>query len=236
MGRAFEVRKASMEKTGKQKSKLYSKYGKEIYVLAKQGADIESNPGLKRMIERAKKDQVPSDVIKRAIDKAKGGNDENYQAIRYEGFGVGGSMFIVECLTDNVNRTVSEVRNCFTKTDGKLGVSNSVLFNFSYKAYFELKNITEDALFEIMIEEDGNIDSIEEEDGILYLYADAKEYNNIKIILNKHNLEIIEDDIKWIPNEFVYINDEEDIKNVEKLLNMLEEVDDVQEVYHNIGK
>src|SRR5690554_3479100 len=101
MGRAFEVRKQAMAKTQGKKSKVYSKYGKEIYMAAKQGTDLEVNSALKRIVERAKKDQVPSDIIKRAIDKAKGGIEENYLEARYEGFSHGGSLFVIECLTDN---------------------------------------------------------------------------------------------------------------------------------------
>ena len=117
MGRAFEVRKAAMMKTSAAKTKVYSRFGKEIYIAAKAGVpDPEMNQGLKRMIERAKANQVPADVIKRAIEKAKGGTDESYTSVRYEGFGPGNCTIIVDCLTDNVNRTVSDVRTCFTKT------------------------------------------------------------------------------------------------------------------------
>ncbi len=127
MGRAFEVRKAAMMKTSAAKTKVYSRFGKEIYIAAKAGVpDPEMNQGLKRMIERAKANQVPADVIKRAIEKAKGGTDESYTSVRYEGFGPGNCTIIVDCLTDNVNRTVSDVRNCFTKTKSKMGVSGSV--------------------------------------------------------------------------------------------------------------
>src|SRR3989339_723604 len=109
MGRAFEVRKVAMAKTAATKSKLYAKFGREIYLAAKSGTpDPDTNQTLKRMIEKAKREQVPADVIKRNIDKAKGGGEDNLSSIRYEGFGPGNSMLIVECLTDNVNRTISE--------------------------------------------------------------------------------------------------------------------------------
>ena len=112
MGRAFEVRKASMMKTGLVKTKIYSRYSKEIYIAAKNGGtDLESNLTLKRLIEKAKKDQVPADIIKRAIDKVESGVGENYKLNQYEGFGAGGATILVECLTDNDNRTISEVKN-----------------------------------------------------------------------------------------------------------------------------
>src|SRR5690554_3867946 len=144
MGRAFEVRKASMAKTAAAKSKVYARFGREIYMAAKAGTpDPETNQALKRVIERAKKEQVTSDVIKRAIDKAKGGSDETYTSIRYEGFGPGSSMIIVECLSDNVNRTIAEVRNCFTKTGGKLGIAGSVVHQFNHNAVFTLPGVSE---------------------------------------------------------------------------------------------
>ena len=108
MGRAYEVRKASIQKTGAAKAKLYSMYAREIYEAAKSGGtSVEANAVLKRLIERARKDQVPSDIINRAIDKVNSGADESYEAVRYELFGPGGSTLIVDCLTDNVNRTLS---------------------------------------------------------------------------------------------------------------------------------
>ena len=154
MGRAFEVRKHAMAKTAAAKTKLYSRYGKEIYMSAKGNPDPEINDELKRMIEKAKKDQIPNDVINRAIEKAKGGSGENYTSVRYEGFGPSNSLFIVECLTDNVNRTISEVRNCFTKSNSKLGVSGSVTHMFNEQAVFAIKDVSEDEILEIVIEND----------------------------------------------------------------------------------
>ena len=115
MGRAYEVRKASIQKDGASKGKLYTTFAKEIYLIAKNNPEIESNIELKRLVEKAKKMQVPQDIIKRAIDKAKGGSKDDYKRILYEGFGPGASTFIVNTLTDNVNRTVGEVRAAFNK-------------------------------------------------------------------------------------------------------------------------
>ena len=127
MGRAFEVRKAAMAKTSLAKAKVYSRFGKEVYMAAKGGvADPEMNPTLKRTIEKAKANQVPADVIKRAIEKAKGGSSEQYSEILYEGFGAGESTILVECLTDNTNRSIADVRSCFNKAHAKLGNSGAV--------------------------------------------------------------------------------------------------------------
>ena len=127
MGRAYEVRKAAIQKNGAAKAKIYSNFAKEIYIAAKNGGtSIEANDKLKQLVKKKKRNQVPSDIINRAIDKVNSGVDENYQSLRYEGFGPGASTVIVDCLTDNVNRTVGFVRPAFTKCDGKLGVNNSV--------------------------------------------------------------------------------------------------------------
>ena len=121
MGRAYEVRKASIQKTGAAKAKLYSMYAREIYQVAKNGGtELDSNIALKRLVDKAKHDQVPSDIVKRAIDKVNSGVDESYENARYEIFGPAGSTLIVDCLTDNVNRTVSSIRTVLNKTKCKI--------------------------------------------------------------------------------------------------------------------
>lgn len=238
MGRAFEVRKVAMGKTAAAKSKLYARYGKEVLMAAKSGIpDPEVNIALKQIIDRAKRDQVPSDVIKRAIDKAKGGTDENYSPTRYEGFGPKGSMFIVECLTDNVNRTIAEVRNCFTKTGGKLGINGSVVFQFEHQAVFTLKNMTEDEILEVAIEKDLNIKHIEQEEDGITIYGDATDYSAIKQGLDESNpeLEYLTDAIMWIPTNDVTLTSDDAKQSVDKLMNLLDQLDDVQDVYHNIN-
>lgn len=238
MGRAFEVRKNAMAKTSAAKTKVYSKFGKEILVAAKSGdPDPEINQTLKRVIEKAKKAQVPADIIKRAIDKAKGGTDENYTLIRYEGFGPGGSQFIIDCLSDNANRSIAEVRNCFTKTGGKIGVSGSVLHQFKHQAVFAVSGITEDEVFEVLIENDLDIEEIEEDDEGVSLYGHVSDYHQIKLALSnyKEDLEFVTDEIMWMPIMEVTLENEDDKKEFEKLLNMLDEVDDVTEVYHNVN-
>ena len=147
MGRAYEVRKASIQKTGAAKAKLYSTYAKEIYLAAKKGVpEIESNISLKRLVEKAKKEQVPADIINRAIDKAKGAGQDDYEKVVYEGFGPGSSTLIIECLTDNVNRTVGMVRAAFNKVHKSLGVTNSVSYNYDYLGVLSFKYNDEEAV------------------------------------------------------------------------------------------
>ena len=235
MGRAFEVRKVAMAKTAAVKSKVYAKYGREIFVAAKSGTpDPETNQNLKRIIEKAKREQVSADVIKRAIDKAKGGSEESYTQIRYEGFGPGNSVIIVETLSDNVNRTVAEVRNCFTKTGGKLGISGSVLHQFEHQSVFSTKDLSEEQVLEALIENDINAD-IEEEKGTVSIYGDVSDYFSIKTALQsiKDAIEFEADEITWLPLVPAEITDEEEQQKFDRLLDLLNELDDVQEVYHN---
>ncbi|PKK98799.1 MAG: YebC/PmpR family DNA-binding transcriptional regulator [Tenericutes bacterium HGW-Tenericutes-2] len=237
MGRAFEVRKVAMGKTAAAKSKVYAKYGKEIYMAAKAGSpDPDTNQALKRIIERAKKEQVTSDVIKRAIDKAKGGSDETYTSIRYEGFGPGSSMLIVECLSDNVNRTIAEVRNCFTKTGGKLGISGSVVHQFNHNAVFSLPGVTEDQVLEILVNNDLDVSDIETDEAGVTIYGASNDYNLIRTAISDTmpELELDTDEIMWLPIMETTLDLEEDQEKFERLLAMLDEIDDVQDVYHNV--
>ncbi|MDY0294374.1 MAG: YebC/PmpR family DNA-binding transcriptional regulator [Acholeplasmataceae bacterium] len=238
MGRAFEVRKVAMAKTAAVKSKLYAKFGREIYLAAKSGSpDPDTNQTLKRMIEKAKREQVPADVIKRNIDKAKGGGEDNLSSIRYEGFGPGSSMLIVECLTDNVNRTISEVRNCFTKTGGKLGISGSVVHQFNHQAVFAMKGITEDEVLEILVEHDLDVSDIETDDEGVTIYSEATNFNAIRMAFNEARPELDYDteEIMWLPIMDATLDNEEDKEKFERLTSMLDELDDVQDVYHNVA-
>lgn len=234
MGRAFEVRKVAMGKTAAAKSKVYAKFGREIYVAAKSGVpDPEMNATLKRVIEKAKKEQVTADVINRAIEKAKGGADDNFAFARYEGFGPGASQLIVECLTDNVNRTIAEVRTCFNKINGKLG---SVTHMFEQKSIFTFTGMTEDEMLMILIEAGVDIKDYEVDEDYLSVYGDPSQYSEIRIALRnaKPELEFEEDEVAWFPITKVTLTDEKEKEQFERLINMLEEEDDVQKVYHNV--
>lgn len=235
MGRAYEVRKASIQKTGAAKAKLYSMYAKEIYQAAKTaGTDIDSNAQLKRLTERAKKDQVPSDIIKRAIDKVNSGIDEHYDSIRYEIFGPGGSTLIVDCLTDNVNRTLSYIRPALNKNNGKMGVSGSVSYMYDHLCVVSFKGLTEDETLELLIENDIDIDDIEVNDNII-IYGSPTDLYKIKEAISKKlsNVNFEMDEIVMIPKDKVKLVGE-DLENFEKMLKMLEDIEDVNQIYHNV--
>ena len=236
MGRAFEVRKASMMKTGMAKAKIYTRHSKEIYLAAKSGgANPDSNLTLKRLIEKAKKDQVPADVIKRALDKVGSGTGEDYKANRYEGFGPNGATIIVDCLTDNVNRTISEVKNCFTKTENKMGITGAVAHMYDYLGIISIKDFSEDELLELLLENDLDAKDIEVEDDIITVYTDPTEFTKTRDAIGtvKDDEEVITDELTMLPQIEVELEGE-DMESFQKLINMLNECDDVQNIYHNV--
>ncbi len=231
MGR-FPNIAAAKAATGAAKGKLYGMYAKEIYQAAKNGGTTpEGNPSLKRLIEKAREDQVPNDIIKRAIDKVNSGVDENYQTVRYELFGPAGSTFIVECLTDNVNRSVSNLRAALNKTSVKMGGQGSVTFNYDHNAVIGVKGSTEDEILEKLVEAGLDVSDIETEGETIVVYGDTTSLYDIKEALN--GLNVVASEIAWVPKELISISDE-DKEVVKKLLTLLDDIDDVQNVYHNI--
>ena len=235
-GRAYEVRKASIQKNGAAKAKLYSNYAKEIYLAAKKGTpEIESNITLKRMVDKAKKEQVPSDIIKRAIDKAKGAGGEDYEVVTYEGFSPGSSTLIIRTLTDNVNRTVGMVRAAFNKVHKSLGVNNSVSYNYDYLAIISIKGYDEEQIFNALLENGIEPIDFEVENGEILISVNPSDHNKVKDVLEK-----IDKNINYeIDEEGMYAKDKvtltgEDLETFNKLYKMLDEIDDVTDIYHNV--
>jgi len=236
MGRAYEVRKASIQKTGAAKAKLYSMYAREIYQAAKNGGiEVDANHALKRLIERAKKEQVPSDIINRAIDKVNSGADESYASASYELFGPAGSTVIAECLTDNVNRSVSSVRAAVNKCHVKMGAQGSVSYMYDHLCIVSFKGLDEEQTIEALIENDVDITDIETEDGETIVYGAPSDLFKIKDAISKKipNVEFDMDEITMIPKEKVTLTGE-DLDIFNKLVTMLEDIEDVQHVYHNV--
>jgi len=236
MGRDFENRKNAIFKTAAQKSKLYSKYGKQIYVAAKNGvADPDANPALRSMIEKAKSDQVPGHVIEKAIEKARGAGGEDFAAARYEGFGPGGSLVIVDCLTDNNQRTISEVRSCFTKSGAKLGAAGSAALNFDHLAVLSFKGDNEEQVLEALLAADVNVEEIESRNGNLTIFAPPSDFYKAKTALLQAfpNTELDVQEITFLPQSRKKLEGD-DLATFQKFLTLLSECDDVQEVYHNV--
>jgi YebC/PmpR family DNA-binding regulatory protein len=235
MGRAYQNRKVSMAKTADAKTKVYSKYGREIYVTAKAGGiDPAGNLALRGLIERAKKDQVPSHVIDKAIDKAKGGGGEDFSPARYEGFGPGGCMVIVDCLTDNPNRTFGDVRQCFTKTKCKIGTPGTVSHMFDHSAILAFKHDDEDAILDALLTADVDVSDVESENGNITVFTPHTDYFKAKQalvdLLGEIDFEV--DEIQFLPKSTTVISGD-DVAVFEKFLDLLNELDDVQNVYHD---
>ena len=234
MGRAYQNRKESMAKTSDAKAKVYSKYGRVIYVCAKEGGtDPDGNLTLRGLIERAKKDQVPTHVIEKAIKKAEGGGGEDFSVARYEGYGPGGCMVIVDCLTDNPNRTFGDVRQCFTKTKSKIGTEGSVMHMFDHAAILVFKGDEEAALDALMMA-DVDVTDIENDDGKITVFAPNTEYAKAKHALTETFSDIVfeVDEIQFLPKSSSPLSGD-DVEMFDKFLEMLNDLDDVQNVYHN---
>ncbi|WP_461483833.1 YebC/PmpR family DNA-binding transcriptional regulator [Porticoccus sp.] len=236
MGRAYQNRKDSMAKTSDMKAKVYSRYGREIYVCAKSGGiDPAGNLALRSLIDRAKRDQVPGHVIDKAIDKAKGGAGEDFSPARYEGYGPGGSMAIIDCLTDNPNRTFGDVRQAFTKTKCKIGTQGTVAHMFDHAAIFVFPHDDEDTVLEALLEADVDVTDVENEDGKITVFTPHTDYFKAKQALldSLGEIEFEVDEIQFIPQSYTTLSGD-DVALFEKFLGMLNELDDVQQVYHNV--
>ena len=236
MGSAYEVRKASIQKTGAMKAKLYSTFAKEIYLAAKGNPELESNVNLKRVVDKAKKQQVPSDIINRAIDKAKGLGGEDYKEVVYEGFGPGASTLIVNTLTDNVNRTVAFVREAFNKAHKSLGVTNSVSYNYDHLAIVSFKGDKEEEILDAMI--NASIDPIdfETENGEITISVNPSDRNKLKDAIESviPDVDYEYDEVGMFAKDKVTLEGE-DLETFNRLLTMLENIEDVTEVYHNVN-
>lgn len=235
MGR-FPNIAAAKAKTGAAKGKLYGMYAKEIYQAAKNGGVTpEGNPGLKRLIEKAKKEQVPSDVIKRAIDKVSSGAGENYETLTYEIFGPNGSTLMVECLTDNTNRSVSDVRAVVNKCHVKMGAMGSVAYMYDNLCIVGFTGLSEEEVMNALIENDVDFVDLENNDGNILIYGNPSDLFKIKeaILGVKNDIEFTVDEISMLPKDRIVLTGE-DLDVFNKLISLLDEVDDVQNVYHNV--
>ena len=215
------------------RSNVYTKLGKEIIVAVKMGGsgDPELNSKLKEVIAKAKSNNMPNDNIKRAIAKGLGdGNDANYDAMVYEGYGPAGVAVIVEALTNNKNRTAGDVRSYFDKSGGALGVSGSVSFLFNRLGLISVANQTEDNLLEILI--DSPIEDMSTEDDIVTITVKPENFNGVLTVLEQNKIQTESAEIAMVPISTVAIPDDK-VASFEKLIDTLENNEDVQAVYHN---
>lgn len=228
-----------INKKGKQDSiraKIFTKYARLITVAAKMGGgDPEYNAALKNAIEKAKSENMPNDNIERAIKKGAGSSDgENYEHITYEGYGPGGVAVIIETLTDNKNRTAGNIRFYLDKNNGNLGTAGCVGFMFDRKGQIIIQKqdgLSEDELMEKSLEA-GAEDFIVEEDGFVVI-TDAESYDNVRQSLIDEGYTLFSSEITMIPQNYTSINEDQQ-KSLDKMLDMLENDDDVQNIYHNM--
>ncbi len=235
MGRKWNNIKEKKASKDANTARIYAKFGKEIYVAAKQGEpNPESNRALKVVLERAKTYSVPKAIIDRAIEKAKGGADENYSELRYEGFGPNGSMVIIDALTNNVNRTASEVRAAFTKNGGNLGVSGSVAYMFNATAVIGVEGKTSDEVLELLLEADVEVRDIMEEDESVIVYAEPEQFHAVQEAFKSAGItEFTVAELTMLAQNDVTLSGDTQAQ-FEKMIDTLEDLEDVQQVYHNV--
>ena len=234
MGRAFEYRRAAKEARWDKMSKVFPKLAKAITVAAKEGGtEPDMNPKLRAAIAAAKAQNMPKDNIDAAIKRANGKDSADIKTIFYDGKGAHGVQIIVECATDNSTRTVANVKAIFSKNGGEILPSGSLNFMFTRKSVFEL-DMPAKELDEIELELiDFGLTEIEEEDGVLYIYGDYASFGTLSEGIEKLGLEAKKASLQYIANSPVSL-DEEQMNELEKLLDKLEDDDDVQAVYTNI--
>ncbi len=229
--------KHKKEKNDSVKGKIFTKLGREIAVAVKEGgADPNANSRLKDIIAKAKSNNMPNDTIDRSIKKAAGdANAVNYEAVTYEGYGPNGTAIIVEALTDNKNRTAGNVRNAFTKGNGNVGSIGCVSFMFDRKGQIiidrEECDMKADDL--MMLALDAGAEDFAEEEDSFEVLTNPDDFSAVREALEKSGIPMVQADVTMIPQTWVELKDEQDIKMMNRILDLLDEDDDVQEVYHN---
>ena len=233
MGRAHEVRAKAMAATAAKRSALFNRASKEIYMAAKAGEpDPSMNLALRSAIEKWRGQNVTKEVIDRAIQKAKGGSAESYTQGRYEAFGPGGSLLIVDSLTDNSNRALVEIRTAITKKGGHLG---STIFNFTETGVFDFNGTNRDEVEEALILGDVDLREVTLEDGVISVLVEPSAFAQARDVLADLGItEFITSEITFLPNEPIELTDPEDKRKFTEMLDLLDDCEDVQNVYHNV--
>ena len=235
MGRAFEYRRAAKEKRWGNMSRIFPKLAKQITIAAKEGGpDPEMNPKLRLAIQTAKAQNMPKDNIASAIKRASGKDAADNVEVSFEGKGPHGALIFVECATDNNNRTVANVRSYFNKAGGELLKTGSLEFMFDRKAVFEFDRTDDMDLEELELELiDAGLEELDENEGTVYVYGDYTSFGSLQHALEERGIEVKKASLQRIPNNPQHFT-EEQMEEVEKLIDRLEDDDDVQAVYTNI--
>ena len=233
----FSNIKRKKEKNDAAKGKIFTRIGREIAVAVKEGgADPANNSRLRDCIAKAKANNMPNDTIDRSIKKAAGeGGNVNYVVATYEGYGPNGTAIIVETLTDNKNRTASNVRNAFTKGGGSVGAQGCVSFMFDKKGQIIIPKEDFEMDFDdlMMIALDAGAEDITDEEDSYEVITDPDDFSAVREALEKEGIPMVEADVTMIPQTYVTLTDEDDIKRINRTLDLLDDDDDVQYVYHN---
>ncbi|MBQ1680398.1 MAG: YebC/PmpR family DNA-binding transcriptional regulator [Bacteroidales bacterium] len=247
MGRAFEFRKERKFKRWGHMAKTFTKIGKEITIAVKNGGpDVTGNPRLRALLQTARSENMPKENIERAIKKATDKDQADYKEVVYEGYGPHGVAILVETATDNTNRTVANVRSYFNKFGGSLGTSGSVAFMFDHKCVFKIKNNPDIDIEELELElidfgaEEVFVDEFENKDGdteeVINIYGEYTAFNNIQKYIEDKGFELVSAGFDRFPNGEMKHLSAEDRVDLDKLLEKLEEDDDVQNVFHNLAE
>ena len=247
MGRAFEFRKERKFKRWGHMAKTFTKIGKEITIAVKNGGpDVTGNPRLRALLQTARSENMPKVNIERAIKKATDKDQADYKEVVYEGYGPHGVAILVETATDNTNRTVANVRSYFNKFGGSLGTSGSVAFMFDHKCVFKIKNNPDIDIEELELElidfgaEEVFVDEFENKDGdteeVINIYGEYTAFNNIQKYIEDKGFELVSAGFDRFPNGEMKHLSAEDRVDLDKLLEKLEEDDDVQNVFHNLAE
>lgn len=236
MGRAFEYRRAAKEKRWDKMSKIFPKLAKAITVAAKEGGtDPEMNAKLRTAIQNAKGENMPKDNIEAAIKRSEGKDAAEYTEINYEGKGPHGVLVFVECATDNPNRTVANVKSYFSKAGGGLVPTGSLEYMFSRNAVFEFEKADDMDIEELELELiDAGMEEIEEQEGKVFVYGDYTNFGNISKALEEKEIDVAKASLKRFPTNAVEFS-EEQMEEIEKMIDKLEDDDDVQGVFTNIA-
>ncbi len=237
MGRAFEYRKATKLKRWGNMARVFTKLGKQITIATKEGGpDPDANPRLRVLMQQAKKENMPKENVERAIKKATSKEEADYKEMVYEGYGPNGIAIVVETATDNPTRTVANIRSYFNRHGGSLGTTGSLQFLFDHKCVFKIapkEGVSmEDLELELI---DYGVDEVAEDDGNIILYGDFPSYSSIQKYLEENGFEIFSAEFERIPNDLKELNEEQQAQ-VNKLLEKIEDDEDVQNVFHNMAE